>query len=60
MRDLYNVRVDVNGKSHVYKYGTVRYSNNGDNINEDSSWNMGVKFQNNKGTYNRAIYKADA
>ena len=59
-QDLYNVKIDVNGKSHIYKYATVRYSNNGNDINEDSSWNMGVKFQNNKGTYNRAIYKADA
>ena len=57
--DLYNVRVDVNGKSHVYRYGTTRYSKNGE-VNEESSWNLGVKFQNNRGTYNRAIYTSDA
>lgn len=56
-KDLYNVRVEVNGKSHIYRYATVRY--NGDSVNDDSSWNLGVKFQRNTGTYSRAIYKAD-
>ena len=59
-KDLYNVRVEVNGKSHIYRYGSTRYSDAGGNVDEDSSWNVGVKFQNNKGTYSRAIYKADA
>lgn len=58
-KDLYNVRVEVNGKSHVYRYGTTRYSKDGE-VNKDSSWNVGVKFQNNRGTYNRAIYTSDA
>ena len=58
-KDLYNVRVEVNGKSHIYRYGTTRYDENGE-IDEGSSWNVGVKFQNNRGTYSRAIYKADA
>lgn len=57
-KDLYNVRVETNGKSHIYKYGSVRYD--GDEVDEGSSWNVGVKFQNNRGTYNRAIYRADA
>ena len=57
-KDLYNVRVEANGKSHIYKYGSVRYD--GDEVDEGSSWNVGVKFQNNRGTYNRAIYRADA
>ena len=59
-QDLYDVRVDVNGFSHVYRYGTTRYTNNGQTIDEESSWNVGVKFQKNSGTYARAIYKADA
>ena len=59
-QDLYNVRVSVNGFSHIYRYGSVRYNNNGTTVNEESSWNVGVKFQNNRGTYSRAIYKADA
>ena len=58
-KDLYNVRVEVNGKSHIYRYGTTRYNDNGE-VDENSSWNVGVKFQNNRGTYSRAIYKADA
>lgn len=58
INDLYNVRVEVNGKSHIYRYATVRYNGNG--INEESSWNVGVKFQRNTGTYSRAIYTADA
>lgn len=57
-QDLDNVKIDLNGFSHVYKYGTVRFNQDG-TVNE-SAWNMGVKFQNNTGTYNRAIYKADA
>ena len=60
MQDLYNVRVSVNGFSHIYRYGSVRYINNGNDVNADSSWNVGVKFQKNNGTYKRAIYTADA
>ncbi len=60
MQDLYNVRVSVNGFSHIYRYGSVRYANNGNDVNADSSWNVGVKFQKNNGTYKRAIYTADA
>lgn len=45
-KDLYNVRVEANGKSHIYKYGSVRYD--GDEVDEGSSWNVGVKFQNNE------------
>lgn len=60
MQDLYNVRVSVNGFSHIYIYGSVRYANNGNDVNADSSWNVGVKFQKNNGTYKRAIYTADA
>lgn len=59
-QDLYNVRVSVNGYSHIYRYGSVRYTDSGENINEESSWNVGVKFQNNQGTYRRAIYESDA
>ncbi len=60
-QDLHNVNISVNGKSHIYKYGKVRFANDGNNINEnDTTWNVGVKFQNNNGTYNRAIYHTDA
>ena len=57
-KDLHNVRVDFNGRAHVYKYGTKRYS--GDEIDEEAFTNVGVKFQNDNGTYKRAIYTSDA
>lgn len=64
-QDLYDVKIDVNGFSHIYRYGTVRYqesadgSLNGTEVNDTSSWNVGVKFQKNTGTYDRAIYQSD-
>lgn len=60
-QDLYKVNVGVNGFQHVYRYATVRYTNDGnDIIDDDSTWNGGVKFQKNDGSYyERAIYKAD-
>lgn len=57
-QDLYNVRVEVNGFSHIYRYASVRYNKDG-SVDEDSSWNVGVKFQKNSGSYDRAIYKSD-
>lgn len=58
-QDLYNVKINVNGFSHIYRYATTRYNKNG-SINEQSSWNMGVKFQNNNGSYDRTIYTSDS
>lgn len=55
-QDLYNVRVTVNGFSHIYRYGTEA----NEAKNQSAEWNVGVQFQNNRGTYNRAIYTADA
>ena len=55
-QDLYNVRIAVNGFSHVYRYGTEA----DEAKNQSSEWNVGVQFQNNRGTYNRPIYTADA
>lgn len=57
-KDLHNVRTEVNGRAHVYKYGTKRYS--GDETNEEAYYNLGVKFQSDSGTYKRAIYTSDA
>lgn len=59
-QDLYNVKVDINNNSHIYKYKTVRY--NADGSEDESTWDdtqVGVKFQKNNGVYTRAIYKAD-
>ncbi len=58
-QDLYDVKINVNGYSHIYRYLSVRYNQDG-SINEDASWNVGVKFQKNNGTYDRAIYSSDA
>lgn len=58
-QDLYDVRIDVNGFSHIYRYASVRYNSNGATVNSSNSWNVGVKFQTNTGTYNRAIYASD-
>ena len=58
-QDLYNVRVGVNGFQHVYRYASTRYQADGLYTDEDSAWSVGVKFQNNRGSYKRAIYKAD-
>lgn len=55
-QDLYNVRIQVNGFNHIYRYGTEA----DEAKNQSSEWNVGVQFQNNRGTYNRAIYTADA
>lgn len=57
-KDLHNVRTEVNGRAHVYEYGTKRYS--GNEINEEAYYNLGVKFQSDSGTYKRAIYTSDA
>lgn len=60
-QDLYDVNVSVNGKAHVYKYSKVRFAGDGNNIDEaNTTWNVGVKFQKNSGTYDRAIYHSDA
>lgn len=60
-QDLHDVNVGVNGKAHIYKYAKTRFSNDGNDINEDeTTWNVGVKFQKNSGTYDRAIYHSDA
>ena len=60
-QDLYNVRVRVNEFQHVYRYASTRYRAFGEDTDENSAWDdlVGVKFQNNKGSYNRAIYRAD-
>lgn len=55
-QDLYNVRVEVNGFSHIYRYGTEA----AEAKNQSAEWNVGVQFQNNRGTYNRPIYTSDA
>lgn len=57
-QDLYDVKIDVNGFSHIYRYAKTRYNDDG-TMDMQSSWNVGVKFQNNRGTYDREMYMAD-
>ena len=53
-QDLEFVNVGVNGYWHIYKYGATNYDY--DNTN---SWDVGVRFMNSRGTYNRAVYESD-
>lgn len=59
-QDLETVNVGVNGYWHVYKYGSRTYDDSGYNVNDATTWNVGVKFKNSyTGTYKRALYQAD-
>lgn len=59
-QDLANVHVGVNGYWHVYNYGRRTLESNEYNKDDESTWNVGVKFKNSyTGTYKRAIYEAD-
>ncbi len=59
-QDLQNVNIGVNGYWHVYKYAQRTFPSNKYDENDESTWNVGVKFKNSfTGTYKRAVYKAD-
>ena len=59
-QDLENVNVGVNGYWHIYKYAKRNFADSGYDANNQSTWNVGVKFKNSyTGTYKRAIYKSD-
>lgn len=59
-QDLDNVNVGVNGYWHVYNYGKRSYDASAYDMDDESTWNVGVKFKNSfTGTYKRAIYKSD-
>lgn len=59
-QDLANVHVGVNGYWHVYNYGKRTLESNEYNKDDESTWNVGVKFKNSYiETYKRAIYEAD-
>ena len=56
---LEEVKVEIAGYGHIYKYGQ-NYDEN-DQEAADDSWNVGVRFQNPyKNVYKRAVYKSDA
>lgn len=59
-QDLQNVNIGVNGYWHIYKYAQRTFAPNKYDENDESTWNVGVKFKNSfTGTYKRAVYKAD-
>ena len=59
-QDLENVNVGVNGYWHIYNYSKRTMSDSTYDANDESTWNVGVKFKNSfTGTYKRAIYKSD-
>lgn len=61
VKDVENVKLSINGKSHVYKYAS-RKANEGDYTEDDThKFNVGVKFANERTgkVYERPVYKAD-
>ena len=58
-KDLYSVKLSINGFNHIYKYGYKpdEYYNK-----KNASFNVGVEFMKEKGIsrYTRPIYKSDA
>jgi len=51
-QDLQNVNIGVNGYWHVYKYAQRTFPSNKYDENDESTWNVGVKFKNSfTGTY---------
>ena len=71
-KDLDSVKIQVNGRQHVYKYGTrnnnvqglydTAYPNDGD-YSSVTNTNVGVKFEKSNGrwgAYQRPVYNSDA
>ena len=58
-KELDQVKVEIGGYGHVYKYGTMYDETNAQEV--QNSWNIGVRFESRyKGTYTRPVYRADA
>lgn len=58
MKDIHNVKVEVNGNGHTYEYNQGYQAPTYDN--DKNAFNVGVQFKNKvDGSYNRVIYKAD-
>ena len=57
--ELDQVKVEIEGYGHIYKYGSGFNTN--DPNETQNSWNLGVRFENPyKNVYKRPIYQADA
>lgn len=65
LKDLYNVKISVNGYNHIYKYGQRLNHLVNNKEDEEAVFNAGVKFKSGKQddynniSYSRAIYTAD-
>ena len=58
-KELDQVKVEIQGYGHIYKYGSGY--NTSDPNEVANSWNLGVRFENPyKNVYKRPIYRADA
>ena len=63
MQDLDNVKVEIAGYGHMYKYANRFEHMEGDETDyTQNAWNVGVRYQNpyNQLIYTRPIYEADA
>ena len=57
--ELEEVKVEIGGYGHIYKYGPSYDSSNASQV--QNSWNLGVRFENPyKDIYKRPVYRADA
>ena len=59
VQDLDNIKIRVNNQDHVYEYIGVRFGNNTVSDGVYDGIGIGVKFQQNNGSYTRKIYKED-
>ena len=59
VQDLDNIKIRVNKQDHVYEYRGVRFNNNSVSDGVSDGIGIGVKFQQNTGSYTRKIYKED-
>lgn len=62
MQDIDHVLLQINGYGHLYRYGLRFETSEHTPVDQDPSWNIGVKFGDKyrNGSYKRAIYRADA
>ena len=58
-KELDQVKVEIAGYGHIYKYGPIYDENNSRDL--ANSWDLDLRFEDEyKGIYKRPLYKADA
>ena len=58
-KELDQVKVEIAGYGHIYKYGPVYDENDSEKVAE--SWDLNTRYEDEyKGIYKRPVYKADA